>query len=198
MKLKVCGMRESKNIEQLEQLSPDWMGLIFYPDSKRFVGDWDIKTRLKKVGVFVNEATDRIQSTIRNYGLSVVQLHGGESVDQVREVKSMGVDVWKVFGVMDELPIVQMDLYEGEVDAFLFDTKTRDHGGSGEQFDWSILSDYSFDTPFLLSGGLDLDDVEKIKAMDLEQLIGIDVNSRFEIEPGLKNIEKIRELKKRL
>lgn len=206
MKLKVCGMRYLTNVKDLEsQVRPDWMGLIFYAPSPRFAGekgDSEIsKISLKKVGVFVNEPTDSIIRKIEDFGLSGVQLHGEETVGQVQEIKEKsGLEVFKVFKVKDEMLWSDLESYLPWVDYFLFDTYTKDHGGSGKTFDWGVLRDYPFEKPFLLSGGVDIDQVQAISELKkkLPQFAGLDINSKFEIEPGLKDIAKVREFKEEL
>lgn len=199
MKLKVCGMRDSDNIRELMEVKPDFMGMIFYPKSSRYVEelpqtDLDVAT----VGVFVNESTEVIQEKSKKFGFEMVQLHGSESVEQVEELKHLGFTVIKVFGVMDQLPLEEMKPYESTVDYFLFDTKTPQHGGSGQKFDWSILESYDLDKPFFLSGGIDLEDLESIKALNIPQLYAVDINSRFEIAPAVKDIQKIKSFKHQL
>ncbi|MEP0368259.1 MAG: phosphoribosylanthranilate isomerase [Cyclobacteriaceae bacterium] len=201
MKLKVCGMREKENIEELLQLEPDFIGFIFYAKSPRFVENFeipDVPTETKKVGVFVNEDESVILDCVEKYGLDYVQLHGNEPVELAESIKQKGVGVIKVFGVMDALPSAEIRPYEDAVDYFLFDTKTPAHGGSGQKFDWSILKSYDSTKPFFLSGGIDVSDIEEIKKMNIEKLEVIDVNSRFEIAPGLKNIERVKALKSKL
>ena len=193
-------MRDAANIESLLELKPDYIGMIFYPKSSRFVsvlpqadfGD------TPKVGVFVNASTEEIEEKVKEFGLNMLQLHGDESVEQVAELKSKGFQIMKVFSVTNQLPLELMQRYDPYVDYFLFDTKTPKYGGSGHKFDWSILEKYNLSKPFFLSGGIDLEDIEKIKSMNLEQLYAIDVNSRFEITPALKDIEKIKALKAKL
>ena len=199
MKLEVCGMRDSDNIRELMEVKPDFMGMIFYPKSSRYVEelpqtDLDVAT----VGVFVNESTEVIQEKSKKFGFQMVQLHGSESVEQAEELKLLGFKVIKVFGVMDQLPLEEMKPYESTVDYFLFDTKTPQHGGSGQKFDWSILESYDLDKPFFLSGGIDLEDLESIKALNIPQLYAVDINSRFERAPAVKDIQKIKSFKHQL
>lgn len=206
MKLKVCGMKYLQNVRDLEEkVRPDWMGLIFYPPSPRFAGekaDPDLAhVSLKKVGVFVNEPWESIQQKIEEFGLSGLQLHGEESVAEVKEIKEKsGLEIFKVFKVKDKMPWSDLEPYLPWVDYFLFDTYTRHHGGSGKTFDWEILKGYPFEKPFLLSGGIDRDHIEEIVALkkDLPQLAGLDINSKFEKEPGLKDIFKVSEFKEEL
>lgn len=190
-------MREAENIQQVAKLTPDLMGFIFYPKSKRYVGeDFQVPKLegVKKVGVFVNENTERILELAKRNQLDYVQLHGEESLESVHILKNSGLGVIKVFGVSSQLPIESLSEFEGAVDYFLFDTKTPEYGGSGQHFDWSILKQYSFTTSYLLSGGIDIQDIEIIKEMNLPRLAGIDVNSKVELAPGLKDVEKIKEL----
>lgn len=199
LKLKVCGMKDPENIKGLIDLRPNFIGFIFYPKSPRYSSDFDadlisrIPISIKKVGVFVNENESTVLSIANKYGLEYIQLHGDEDVEYVKYLKSKGLKIIKVFRMMDSLP-VSAKAFDGEVDYFLFDTATPNYGGSGRHFDWNILKNYNLETPFLLSGGIELGDVEKIKSLDIDKLAGIDVNSRFEIEPGLKNLALIKEL----
>jgi len=197
MKLKVCGMRNRGNMTELLKLSPDYMGMIFYEKSKRYVTDVNLpdlgKTQL--IGVFVNSTTDEIKELAKRYPFDYLQLHGSESVKQVSELKQLGYQLIKVFGVESELPLASMKDFEPYVNYFLFDTQTPDHGGSGRKFDWSILENYHLKTPYFLSGGIDISDIKRLKSMQLEKLYAIDVNSKFEKAPGDKDIEKLRLLK---
>lgn len=203
LRLKVCGMRNPANIQQLVGLRPDFMGFIFYKKSPRYVGDLkaDVFSRIplsiKKVGVFVNEEIQTVLGLYEKYGLDYIQLHGDEDLAYSQELKSKGVKIIKVFRILDSLPYAISKFCEFS-DYFLFDTATKAYGGSGRHFDWSILNNYTFEVPYLLSGGISLEDVEGLKAMTLTGLEGIDVNSRFEVEPGLKNIEMVKKLKTQL
>jgi phosphoribosylanthranilate isomerase len=199
MLLKVCGMRDSDNIKGLISVAPNYIGFIFYPKSKRYVGDNfmmpQIPKSIKKVGVFVNETIDSLLQKVHKYELDYVQLHGDESVEYVEQVKINAVNIFKVFSLSDQMPLEWMREYESFVDYFLFDTKTPEYGGSGRKFEWSILKQYNLNKPFLLSGGIALEDIPIIKDLQLENLIGIDVNSKFEEYPGFKNLELVKELK---
>ena len=200
LKLKVCGMREPENIRQLIALKPDFIGFIFYGKSPRYVSEPDedlfsmIPISIKKVGVFVNEDIDAVLRLYEKFGLDYVQLHGDEDLEYSKKLKEQGVGIIKVFRLLDSLPY-SISSHSSYADYFLFDTATADYGGSGRHFDWSILKTYNLDTPFLLSGGIESEDVEEIRKMRLEGLVGIDVNSRFELSPGLKDINKLKELK---
>lgn len=206
MEIKVCGMRDPENIRELiDQVKPDWMGLIFYPKSPRFVSYQSANQiaglPIKKVGVFVNEEEDQILKRIKDFDLSAVQLHGQETPGFVESLsKKTSAEIWKVISVRDQINWQSLKGYLPFVSKFLFDTATSAHGGSGQKFDWTILETYPYDKGFLLSGGLDEDSVEEISALvdKLPQLQGVDLNSRFEDAPGVKNIEILKKFKKRL
>lgn len=197
MKIKVCGMKYPENISQIVALKPDFMGFIFYPKSPRYAEPLDVDFMLSiprsvlKIGVFVNEELDDMLEVVKKYGLNGVQLHGSESEDLCYTFKSAGLLTLKAFSIAEEADFDKTEDYEGTCDLYVFDTKTPAHGGSGKKFDWSILSAYQGNTPFLLSGGIGPDDAEAIKAIDHPMLRGVDLNSRFEIEPGLKDAAKL-------
>jgi len=203
MKLKVCGMRDPENVRQLyDQINPDWMGLIFYPLSPRYVDDIyadalkDIP--ITKVGVFVDVDWREIQDKVSAFALSILQLHGKESADQVKRIKEqIGLPIIKVISVNDKMDWKELEAYLPYVDYFLFDTFTQAYGGSGKTFNWELLLGYPYEKPFLLSGGISLEHVELITGLlpKIPQMAGIDVNSKFEIEPGLKDIDMIYRLK---
>ncbi len=203
MKLKVCGMREPENIRELmEQIKSDWMGLIFHPPSPRYVdsihADFIQQLKVKKVGVFVNAEISDIEEKIQSFGLTTLQLHGQETVDEVSKIKEKtGLEIFKVFSVTDIIDWNLLEVYLPFVDFFLFDTFTKSYGGSGKTFNWQLLKDYPFEKPFLLSGGLSLDQTEEIKNLQSQapQMKGIDINSKFEIEPGIKDIALIEKFK---
>lgn len=199
MEIKVCGMREPENIRSLiSEVNPDWMGLIFYSKSPRFVSNdraSELKeTQVKKVGVFVNETEEKILAKVSDFGLSAIQLHGSESPDFVKSLwGKTNVELWKVISIGVEIDWKSLEGYLPFVSKFLFDTATTAHGGSGKKFDWKVLETYPFDKGFLLSGGLDEESAEEVLALQkqIPQLQGVDLNSKFETAPGLKNIEKL-------
>jgi phosphoribosylanthranilate isomerase len=206
MELKVCGMREPENIQRLlSEVKPDWMGLIFYPKSPRYVHD-ELASRIsavaaKKVGVFVNETLEEILKKIELFKLSAVQLHGRETAGFVRELRqNTEVEIWKVVSVAEQIDWESLSGYVPFVSKFLFDTATAAHGGSGRKFDWTVLESYPFKTGFLLSGGVDEESAPAVFALaqKIPQLQGVDLNSRFEDAPGIKNIEKLKNFKSRL
>lgn len=196
-------MRDPENIQSLiQEVNPDWMGLIFYSKSSRYVsGDFadSIKiTDVPKVGVFVNEPIEFVLNKMEEFNLSVVQLHGEESPEYVRELKlKTGKKLWKVISVGESIDWETLRDYVGLIEYFLFDTATTQHGGSGKRFNWEVLEKYPFEKGFILSGGLDEESASEILALagKMPQLAGVDLNSKFEDAPGLKNIEKLKRFK---
>jgi phosphoribosylanthranilate isomerase len=198
--IKVCGMKYADNIKKLSEIKPDLMGFIFYPPSKRFVGVeflksdlTDINPQIIKTAVFVNAQIHEIVEFSKMYGMQVVQLHGTESPDFCKTIKNEGFMVLKAFGIDDSFDFNILELYQDVVDFFLFDTKTNLHGGSGETFNWNKINQYKLQKPFFLSGGLSLENLASVKNIKNEFFYGVDLNSKFELEPGLKDIEQLRE-----
>lgn len=194
-------MRDPQNIEEVVRLTPDFIGFIFYPKSKRFVKEdldknilAEIPSQIKKVGVFVNENFEKILEIQRTYSLDFIQLHGQESVELCGKLKKEGCKLIKVFSVDNNFDFSQLADFESVSDYFLFDTKGENYGGNGVAFDWNILKKYGSKNPFILSGGISLENLEKIREINLTFLHGIDVNSQFEVEPGLKEISKLQKL----
>ncbi|QNF35735.1 phosphoribosylanthranilate isomerase [Adhaeribacter swui] len=201
LQVKVCGMREPENIGDLVALQPDYIGFIFYRKSARYAGEKlnpeyakHLPATVQKVGVFVNEALETILALTEKYGLQAVQLHGHETPELCRKLKQAGFLVLKAFALDDSFDFTTLEFYEGTCDYYLFDTKGQQHGGNGVTFNWQVLDQYHLNTPFFLSGGLDIEHVAAIKAGRWPQLRGIDINSRFELEPGLKNISKVKKM----
>ncbi len=190
-------MKNPDNIAALCTLPIDMMGLIFYPLSPRNACGISsdslssIPERVQKVGVFVNEEKEIILSKIQELGLQMAQLHGNESPETCLSLKEKGYPVIKAFSIESANDFIPTNKYEGTCDYFLFDTKSPVYGGSGKHFDWNMLNHYKGKTPFFLSGGINIEDVERIKNIQHEQLFALDLNSRFESAPGLKNIELI-------
>jgi len=225
--IKVCGMRDVDNMRQVAALPVNWMGMIFYPSSPRFVemtssyagfipdrakedGNFsaeeeglthgDDADRLKMVGVFVDDMPQNIVTRVVSYHLDIVQLHGNETPTLIRNLRRTldpdirpGIKFMKVISVETADDIAKYKDYEGVADYFLFDTKCPTAGGSGQKFDWQILQQYDGNTPFLLSGGIGLDDIDALKAFSHPKCIGIDLNSRFETSPAVKDVDKIKE-----
>lgn len=196
MLIKVCGMREAENIRQVEALGIDWMGFIFYPRSPRFVGETFIEATseqpVRRVGVFVNASPEEMIKTARKYKLDYLQLHGNESADDCYALQKRGFALIKAFSIASEEDLEKTKEYEGRVDYFLFDTKCEGYGGSGKQFDWSVLAAYQGSTPFLLSGGIHPESLEALRHFHHPLLAGLDLNSGFETEPGLKDVAKLK------
>ena len=191
-------MREPMNIEQVAQLGVDMMGFIFYPKSPRYVSQAvdrsDSDRKVCRVGVFVNDSIPDMVDRIHSFSLNSVQLHGGESwevCEQLREANGE-IKIIKAISVSDAGDIQKYKEYVGAVDYFLFDTKCKTVGGSGQQFDWQVLDEYDGDVPFLLSGGIGPEDVSRVHSFHHPKCVGIDLNSRFEIESGVKDVEKLR------
>lgn len=192
MIVKVCGMREAQNIREVEALGIDLMGFIFYPRSPRYCAalpDY-LPVRCKRVGVFVNASIDDIRERTATFGLDYIQLHGNETPDFAQLVREQtGCKIIKAFSIGNPFPGELVASFEGEADLFLFDTPTVGFGGSGQTFDHSLLAQYTGNTPFLLSGGIGPDFQ---LTTSHEQLAGLDLNSRFETEPGLKDTKLLR------
>jgi phosphoribosylanthranilate isomerase len=203
MLIKVCGMRDPENIDALQQLDFDFMGLIRYPKSKRFVSDAHIPALEQTVfnkgtaGVYVNETLENIIKDIIPLQLDVIQLHGDENPAFAKAILELDFKIFKAFQIHEGFDFDSLDewvrlatLFQGKL-FFLFDTATAYYGGSGEQFNWDLLRNYTASIPFLLSGGIGPDDVESIKNIDHTMFMGVDLNSKFESAPGLKNIEEL-------
>lgn len=220
MIIKVCGMRDADNIRALASLDIDMMGLIFYPRSPRYVsmissragiipdhaderiasqGNTAGNHRIKKVGVFVDDMPQSIITRVVNFGLDYVQLHGDESPTMIANLRASlipdivpSIKVIKALSIGCADDLRQAGIYDGVADMLLFDTRCRSVGGSGTKFDWDMLSLYKGHTPFLLSGGIGPDDAESILSISHPMMAGIDVNSKFESAPAVKDIELLR------
>lgn len=222
MLIKVCGMRDADNIKAVAALGIDMMGFIFYPKSSRYVSmisskagiipDYSEerlrgqakenatnKSSVKKVGVFVDDMPQNIITRIYNYNLDYVQLHGEESPVMIDNLKRTlvpdicsDIKIIKAISIASPGDVEKCRQYVGNVDMFLFDTRCPTAGGSGRKFDWSILDAYDCEVPFLLSGGIGPDDFDSIIQINHPQLAGIDLNSKFEIAPALKDVDKLR------
>lgn len=205
IKLKICGMKDSENITEISTLQPDYLGFIFWEKSKRNMtldAIPELPETIKKVGVFVDASIQEIAAKINQYQLDVIQLHGNESVIFCRNVKKLGVEVIKVFSMNSNFNFSLVKEYVLAVDYFLFDTKGKLPGGNGVTFDWKILENYHCDTPYFLSGGIGTTEIdglkEFLKSPAAKKCYAIDVNSRFEKKPGIKNKIKLQKFKKLL
>lgn len=212
LKLKICGMREAENIGSISALKPDYLGLIFYEGSPRNVSEKiEVLTPgIKRTGVFVNASEEEILQKVEDYELEAVQLHGEELPELCKKLKDhfleagRPVEIIKVFGMKEVFNFERLKPYEGIVDFFLFDTRGKNKGGNGITFNWDLLKKYPSSTPFFLSGGIGADEAADIKSLysyfkrniNEELFYGIDVNSKFETAPGLKDpvaLKKFRE-----
>ena len=198
MKIKVCGMKDVENIAALGACNPDLTGLIFYEGSKRYAGqtltakDLAIHGKGQQfVGVFVNASKSEVHRRVEEFGLEAVQLHGDESTAYCRQLRDEGLIVIKAIPVSERSDLRKCEKYSGVVDYFLFDTRTEKRGGSGVKFNWELLEGYTEDVPFFLSGGIGPQDVEAVRGLRHEALYGVDVNSGFEVDPGMKDVELV-------
>jgi len=194
MKLKICGMKYPENILEVGALLPDYMGFIFWEKSARYFNGQipELIKTIKKVGVFVNESVENIVEKINKHDLQAVQLHGKESVEFCQDLKSKidtKIEIIKVFSADENFDFEIIKPFESVCDYFLFDTKGKLPGGNGTTFDWTILKKYNSDKPFFLSGGIGINELKAIEEISKSNLpiYGVDVNSKFELEPGLKN-----------
>ncbi len=207
MNIKVCGITEMKQLRQLDGLEIDFAGLIFYRESPRYIGEKISRKELKqadfdlkKVGVFVNPELSDVLEAIDEYGLDVVQLHGEESPEICEDLGSEA-EVIKAFRVRDDSDIDKMVApYDAVCDYYLFDTGglKESLGGTGKSFDWNLLSKARIEKPFFLSGGISPDDGPKIKAFQHPDLFGVDINSRFETAPGIKDMKLVLQFRQSL
>ena len=203
MKIKICGLKFESNILGLSKLEPDYMGFIFWEKSKRLViGSTPnlSQTKIKKTGVFVNADFEKIRDKVRVHKLEAIQLHGLESPEFCEKIKNLGVEIIKAFSIDENFNFNVLEKYELCSDYFLFDTKGKSPGGNGISFDWEILRNYKYEKKFFLSGGISIESInaiKKIKKLSLP-LFCVDINSRFELNPGEKNIELIKSFKNRL
>ena len=198
LKIKVCGMREASNIAEVARLRPDFMAFIFYDGSPRYVGeDFDasllryLPAGVAPVALFVNAGYDTIITACDRYGFGRVQLHGSEDALLCRRLSEEGIGVIKAFAVSGSSVFEEMEPYMPWCDYLLFDKPAAGFGGSGESFDWSLLAGYSYDKPFLLAGGIGAENIDGALALAMPAMAGVDINSRVESAPGMKDIEKI-------
>jgi phosphoribosylanthranilate isomerase len=211
LSVKICGMKYPDNLQEVAALSPDYLGFIFYPKSKRYVleGQEDISLHtpdilqemdqlspgIRKVGVFVNEEIRHVVRIATLTDIRYLQLHGDESAEYCEQLKMLDFTIIKAFGIDENFDFTILNEYTDYVDYFLFDTKTPDYGGSGRRFDWSLLRQYNSQIPVFLSGGLDVEDIATIHdLLNVVPVHALDFNSKLEIEPGRKDVEKCREV----
>ena len=198
-------MRDAANIQGIAELNPDYLGFIFYPKSPRYVGnDFALENisclpqSIKRTGVFVNANEQEVADAVKKYGLNAIQLHGYESPEFCLEAKQLGVELIKAFQIDEDFDFETLKSYANACDFYLFDTKTKAYGGSGHKFDWKILEKYDRHKPIFLSGGIRADDVEDILNLQQLNIYAVDINSKFEIKPGLKDVVLVRDFVERL
>jgi len=203
--IKICGMKHPENIVQVGALLPDYMGFIFWEKSARFFDGIipELPKSIKKIGVFVNASGDEILEKIIKHDLQGIQLHGQESAEFCKKLKKNIpnlIDVIKVFPILDTFDFAELKPFENVCDFFLFDTKGKLPGGNGTTFDWKVLEKYPSTKPFFLSGGIGMDEINAVQEILKTNLpiYAVDINSKFEIEPGLKNIELLHSFKENL
>ncbi|MFC2175977.1 phosphoribosylanthranilate isomerase [Bacteroidota bacterium] len=193
MIVKVCGLVNKENLLQVEALGVDYLGRIFHPSSPRDMSaETNTATKTKQVGVFVNASTSHILEMVKKHGLSAVQLHGSEPIEQLQELKDRGPIIMKAISVGDDFPVDEVKKYAPFCDYFIFDTKGKYAGGNGVRFKWDLLQAYTQHVPFLLSGGINPQHAQDIKNFKHPAFAGVDLNSGFETKPGFKNIELLK------
>ncbi len=207
MNIKVCGITEMKQLQQLDGLDIDFAGLIFYKDSPRYIGDKIDKNALKradldirKVGIFVNPEMIEVLDAIDEYGLDAVQLHGEENPELCEDI-STEAEVIKAFRITEGVDVDKLVAsYDSVCDYYLFDTGglKESIGGTGKQFDWNLLTKAKIEKPFFLSGGISVEDAARIKSFKHPDLFGVDINSRFELSPGLKDMKLVLQFRQAL
>ncbi|MCK0126029.1 phosphoribosylanthranilate isomerase [Gelidibacter sp. F2691] len=213
MKLKICGMKYQENIAEVATLQPDYLGFIFYEKSSRYFNGTipELPESIKKVGVFVNSSEKDILEKVAQHNLDLIQLHGEESPEYCKKLRSSlinrsrekkHIQIIKVFSIKDQFNFDELTPYESVCDYFLFDTKGQLPGGNGYTFNWDVLQDYPSTKPYFLSGGIGLEEIENINKFmqgEASQFChAIDVNSKFESEPGLKDYQKLKEFKNQI
>jgi phosphoribosylanthranilate isomerase len=202
MKFKICGLSNFKNIKDVSELNPDYMGFIFWEKSLRFINNStpNLTSNIKKTGVFVDQSIDYIENKIKEHKLQAVQLHGKETPDYCDLINQLGVETIKAFSVSEGFNFKNLKSYEKYCNFYLFDTKGKLPGGNGFSFDWKILKNYLSDKPFFLSGGIGLEHIKEIRELLTTDLpiYAIDVNSKFEIIPGKKKIKELSQFKRKL
>jgi phosphoribosylanthranilate isomerase len=199
IRVKVCGMYDPLNVKGIAEAKPDFMGFIFFPGSPRYVGEEpemalfrNVPPGIKRIGVFVNEDNHKILDLSMRTGLDMIQLHGNESPVSCIQLKSSGLTIVKAFNIDKDFSFENLMQYMPVCDYFLFDTKSEKPGGNGKKFNWNKLIEYSLDKPFLLSGGIGPDDAGVIKSVKNRGFFAVDINSRFETAPGIKDVALVK------
>lgn len=205
MVVKVCGLKHADNLAEVVEAKPDMVGFIFFPQSPRYVEESAAKAlshtsvgNTHRVGVFVDSNLQHIEQTVARFGLDAVQLHGSETPQLCEQLKQRGLTVIKAFRVGEEYSFTETELYVGSCNLFLFDAVGSRAGGNGIPFQWNLLDSYSANVPFLLSGGIGEEHLSAIKALKHPLLLGVDINSRFEVVPGVKDAVRVKKFIKML
>ena len=200
IQIKICGMKIPENIKEIALLQPDYLGFIFYEKSSRNFENTipSLDKSIQKVGVFVNASLEEIHEKVEQYELDFVQLHGDESTNFCHLLQQKKLKVIKAFSIDNQFNFSDLNKYDNYCDYFLFDTKGTNYGGNGIAFDWSILESYQLDKPYFLSGGIGLENIKEVNSFLKKEYskncIAIDCNSKLEVLPGLKSIEKTKQL----
>ncbi len=193
-------MKYQQNINDISSLTIDYIGFIFYKASPRFVGELEknilknIPSQIQKVAVFVNSSVEEICSIAKKYEFDLVQLHGKESVADCKYLFEQNINVMKAFSIDPDFSFSSIENYTSYCKYFLFDTATKLFGGSGVQFNWNLLENYVYDTPFFLSGGISLENIEEALKINHPKLFGFDINSKIEDRAALKNIVAAKQI----
>lgn len=203
LKIKVCGMKDSLNIAEVAGLMPDYMGFILYEQSPRYVSPEKaealangVPASIRRTGVLVNMPFEDASKIAHSGIFDILQLHGNESPDYCKRL-SRNIEIIKAFRISDRLPENLKD-YQPYCRMFLFDTAGKDFGGTGKKFDHSILASYALNTEYILGGGISADDSGYLKSFRNDKMAGVDLNSRFEISPGIKNVSLLKEFIEKL
>lgn len=206
--IKVCGMRDAENIREIDAIEGvDMIGLIFWDGSKRYVAQKPeyLPVNAMRVGVFVDEEIEEVVAKVKEYELGIVQMHGDENLAYISELRKALVSadvkmpkIVKAIPVSSRSSVLKAMMWDGYVDGILFETPTNGFGGSGVSFDWSLLSSYRARTPFFLTGGIGPQSLEALKEFSHPEWIGVDLNSKFETAPGVKDVEAVRQFVKEL
>ena len=202
MKFKICGMRDFENIKTISVLKPDYMGFIFWEKSSRCIKKEtpNLPKEINKTGVFVDASINYIKKTIETHNLKTIQLHGDETPEYCSQFYKFGVKVIKAFKISRDFDFIRLKSYEKNCNLFLFDSKGKLPGGNGYNFDWKVLKNYKYEKPFFLSGGIGIENVNEIHKLSKSKLpiYGVDVNSKFEKNPGIKKLNELEQFKNKL
>lgn len=200
MKIKICGMKYEDNIKDISALQPNFIGFIFYDKSPRFVQNLEsnilqqLPNQIKKVGVFVNESIEYVLNKVNKYQLNFVQLHGNETDVYCKTLQQQNINIIKAFSITEQFDFVTLQAFQNSCQYFLFDTATKNYGGSGKSFNWEVLQNYQLNTPFFLSGGIGLDNINEALNFKHPKIIAFDLNSKLEDYAGFKNFQSTKNI----